>query len=82
MFYRKWQGVSIEKFNVILNEYIIWYNSKRIKKSLGYKSPINYRKSLGLKYYFGPKRYPQPQNIWVCQNCVFNLKCFKFILKI
>ncbi|MBS5115576.1 MAG: IS3 family transposase [Erysipelotrichaceae bacterium] len=33
-----------------LNDYIIWYNTKRIKESLGYKSPIDYRKSLGLSY--------------------------------
>lgn len=33
-----------------LNDYIMWYNSKRIKSSLGYKSPIEYRKSLGLEY--------------------------------
>ncbi|MBS5115479.1 MAG: IS3 family transposase [Erysipelotrichaceae bacterium] len=33
-----------------LNDYIIWYNTKRIKESLGYKSPIDYRESLGLSY--------------------------------
>lgn len=33
-----------------LNAYIIWYNSKRIKESLGYKSTIDYRKSLDLRY--------------------------------
>lgn len=33
-----------------LNAYIVWYNSKRIKASLGYKSSIDYRISLGLKY--------------------------------
>ena len=31
-----------------LNDYIVWYNEKRIKQSLGYLSPIDYRKSLGL----------------------------------
>ncbi len=30
------------------NEDINWYNEKRIKKSLGYLSPIEYRKSLGI----------------------------------
>ena len=30
------------------NNYIIWYNTKRIKQSLGYMSPIEYRHSLGL----------------------------------
>jgi transposase InsO family protein len=49
MFYnRKWSGVSIEKFIEILNEYLHWYNEKRIKMSLGALSPIQYRMSLDL----------------------------------
>ncbi|MBJ9732937.1 MULTISPECIES: IS3 family transposase, partial [Burkholderia cepacia complex] len=28
--------------------YVRWYNEKRIKGSLGYLSPIEYRESLGL----------------------------------
>ena len=31
-----------------INSYINWYNSKRIKQSLGYMSPTEYRHSLGL----------------------------------
>ncbi|WP_420884694.1 IS3 family transposase [Absicoccus porci] len=27
---------------------MIWYNTKRIKASLGYLSPMEYRQSLGL----------------------------------
>jgi len=49
MFYnRKWTGVSIEEFMEILNEYLYWYNEKRIKMSLGALSPIQYRRSLDL----------------------------------
>ena len=49
MFYgRKWEGVSIEDFIQIVNEYILWYNTKRIKKSLNNMSPMEYRQSLGL----------------------------------
>lgn len=49
MFYgRKWGGVSIEDFIQIVNEYIVWYNTKRIKKSLNNMSPMEYRQSLGL----------------------------------
>lgn len=49
MFYgRKWEGVSIENFIQIVNEYILWYNTKRIKKSLNDMSPMEYRQSLGL----------------------------------
>lgn len=49
MFYnRSWTGVSIESFIEILNSYLHWYNSKRIKMSLGGMSPIQYRQSLGI----------------------------------
>ena len=49
MFYhRSWTDVSIEQFMKILNDYLIWYNEKRIKISLGNKSPLEYRRSLGL----------------------------------
>lgn len=36
---RKWNRVSIEGFIIITNEYIPWYNIKRIKKLLNYMSP-------------------------------------------
>jgi transposase InsO family protein len=49
MFYnRDWQGVTIEQFIELLNEYLAWYNETRIKISLGYMSPLEYRRSLGL----------------------------------
>lgn len=49
MFYDiDWTGVNIENFIKILNEYLIWYNEKRIKVSLGNMSPMEYRRSLGL----------------------------------
>lgn len=47
MYYnRKWFGVSIDEFMNTLNEYLYWYNGKRIKISLGAKSPLEYRRSL------------------------------------
>lgn len=49
MFYsRSWFGVSIEEFCALLDDYIYWYNEKRIKMSLGGRSPLEYRRSLGL----------------------------------
>jgi len=49
MFYgRSWVGVSLDSFINTLDAYIQWYNETRIKMSLGAKSPIEYRKSLGL----------------------------------
>ena len=49
MFYnRTWSEVSIDEFIKILDEYIHWYNEKRIKISLGAMSPLEYRRSLNL----------------------------------
>lgn len=49
MFYnRKWQGVSTDSFVKILDDYLVWYNTKRIKMSLGGMSPLEYRQSLNL----------------------------------
>ncbi len=49
MFYGlDWSGVSIEAFMEVVDEYIRWYNEKRIKESLGYLSPMDYRKKLGI----------------------------------
>lgn len=49
MFYGvDWSNVTIDEFISILNEYLIWYNEERIKSTLNYMSPSEYRKSLGL----------------------------------
>lgn len=47
-YYRNWTGIKISEFIDALNEYLIWYNTKRIKTSLGNMSPWEYRQSLGL----------------------------------
>jgi transposase InsO family protein len=41
-------GVTMEGFIGILDRYMVWYNEKRIKLSLGGMSPLAYRLSLGL----------------------------------
>ena len=43
-----WKNVTIEEFSHELDMYLHWYNEKRIKKSLGYLSPMEYRRSLKL----------------------------------
>jgi putative transposase len=49
MFYPgDWKATTIEQFIKAVHDYIIWYNEKRIKISLGSLSPIEYRESLGL----------------------------------
>ena len=45
---RSWAGVSMDSFMETLDNYLYWYNNKRIKMSLHGMSPVNYRLSLGL----------------------------------
>lgn len=45
---RDWDGVSISEFTSMLDGYMRYYRDVRIKESLGWKSPKQYRKSLGL----------------------------------
>ncbi|MFV0381243.1 MAG: IS3 family transposase [Breznakia sp.] len=49
MFYSNgYKNISIEDFIEIINNYITWYNNSRIKESLNYRRPMEYRQSLGL----------------------------------
>ncbi|WP_444813332.1 IS3 family transposase [Variovorax saccharolyticus] len=49
LFYpRQWRSRTIEQFVQALDSYIRWYNEKRINISLGSRSPLEYRASLGL----------------------------------
>jgi transposase InsO family protein/transposase-like protein len=49
MFYGKnWMGVTVDEFIQEVNAYVLWYNAERIKGSLGWLSPLEYRRSLGL----------------------------------
>ncbi len=49
MFYNhSWLHVSIKEFIDILDTYIRWYSTGRIKMSLGGMSPMEYRRSIGL----------------------------------
>ncbi|MBR6013963.1 MAG: IS3 family transposase [Selenomonadaceae bacterium] len=45
---RDWRDFSIEDFIATLDDYLHWYNDVRIKKSLGFLSPRDYRQKLGL----------------------------------
>ena len=45
---RDWSGYTIEEFISALDQYIVWYNNIRIKESLGFLSPVEYRQKLGL----------------------------------
>ena len=47
-YYRDWDGINYEAFAAMLGAYIERYNNDRIKQSLGWKSPAEYRRSLGL----------------------------------
>jgi transposase InsO family protein len=49
LFYsRSWLSTTIEEFVAAVDAYIRWYNEGRIKISLGFRSPIEHRRNLGL----------------------------------
>jgi transposase InsO family protein len=49
LFYaRDWLSASIENFVAELDAYIRWYNEVRIKMSLGFRSPTEHRRKLGI----------------------------------
>ena len=49
LFYpRNWAATTVAQFVETVNSYIHWYNEKRIKISLGSRSPREYRQSLGI----------------------------------
>ena len=43
-----WSKVTIEEVMGMLNAYLRWYRDARIKSDLDYKSPMQYRRDLGL----------------------------------
>lgn len=45
---RNWKDISIEEFMGMLDGYLRWYKDARIKSDLDYKSPVQYRRELGL----------------------------------
>jgi len=47
-YYNDWGKVSIEEFIEELDEYMHYYTEEREKESLGWLSPLRYRKSLGI----------------------------------
>lgn len=47
-YYRDWSGITADEFMDKLDEWLVYYNDKRTKRSLGWLSPNQYRKSLGL----------------------------------
>lgn len=47
-YYRDWKGIDYKTFAVMLDNFIVDYNDNRIKKSLGWLSPVQYRANLGL----------------------------------
>lgn len=45
---RDWSEVTVEEFIDQLSDYLRWYNEVRIKESLNWMSPMQYRQNLGL----------------------------------
>lgn len=44
----EWDDVALDEFMDMLDAYLRWYRDVRIKSDLGYRSPMQYRKELGL----------------------------------
>ena len=47
-FARDWLSTTIEEFVAAVDAYIRWYNEARIKSSLGFRSPAQHRRRLGI----------------------------------
>jgi transposase InsO family protein len=47
-FARDWLTTTIEEFVAAVDAYIRWYNEARIKSSLGFRSPTQHRRRLGI----------------------------------
>lgn len=47
-YHRGWRGVSMGEFMGMLGAYIDYYNEERVKEGLGWMSPNQYRRSLGI----------------------------------
>lgn len=45
---RDWAGVTIEEFMDMLDACLRWRGDVRIRGDLGYRSPMRYRRDLGL----------------------------------
>ena len=43
-----WEKRTRDEVLVLIDEYIHWYNHERIKQSLGWMSPVQYRQSQGM----------------------------------
>lgn len=51
MFYGcDWKNVTISEFIDGLDKYLHWFRKQRIKKKLGYKSPLEYCMSIGIPF--------------------------------
>jgi transposase InsO family protein len=59
-YFQDWIGVSMEEFICRLDAYLRYYNESRIKQSLGWLSPNQYRRSLGVGCVSGPRKCPHP----------------------
>ena len=67
--------VSIQEFIDILNEYLIWYNEKQIKISLGNMSPLEWLGGLA-----SPRKCPHPQSCILSCNMAFWLFYYSTIV--
>ena len=56
-----WEKRTRDEVLVLIDEYIHWYNHERIKQSLGWMSPVQYRQSQLIAALLSPRKRPQPR---------------------
>lgn len=44
----RWEECARDEVLVLIDDYIHWYNHERIKRSLGWMGPVQYRQSQGM----------------------------------
>ena len=55
-----WEKRTRDEVLVLIDEYIHWYNHERIKQSLVWMSPVQYRQSQGMTQRSTVRKRPQP----------------------
>ena len=56
-----WEERTRDEVLVPVDDCIRWYDHERIKRSLGWMSPVQYRQSQGMAARSSPRKRPQPR---------------------
>lgn len=59
----RWEERTCDEVLALVDDCIRWHDHERIKRSLGWMSPVQYRQSQGTAAWSPPKKRPQPPPI-------------------